>query len=29
MKTFLLKNNKPTIMWSLLQDNTFFEGTNT
>ena len=27
MKTFLLKNNKPTIMWSLLQDNTFFEGT--
>ena len=27
MKSFLLKNNVPTIKWSMLKDNTFFEGT--
>jgi hypothetical protein len=26
MKSFLLKNNTPTIKWSLLPDNIFFEG---
>jgi hypothetical protein len=26
MKTFLLKNNIPTIQWSLLKDNTFYNG---
>jgi len=26
MKSFLLKNNTPTIKWSLLPDNVFFEG---
>ena len=26
MKSFLLKDNKPTIQWSLIPNNTFFEG---
>lgn len=26
MKSFLLKNNKPIVKWSLVPDNTFFEG---
>ncbi|MEK6884548.1 MAG: hypothetical protein AABY22_33255 [Nanoarchaeota archaeon] len=26
MKSFLLKNNKPTILWSMLEDNCFYEG---
>jgi hypothetical protein len=26
MKSFLLKNNHPTIKWSMLPDNIFFEG---
>jgi len=26
MKTFLLRNNVPTIKWGQLKDNTFFEG---
>lgn len=26
MKSFLLKNNTPTIKWSLIPNNTFFEG---
>jgi hypothetical protein len=26
MKSFLLKNNKPTICWSLLPDNVFYQG---
>ena len=27
MKSFLLKNNIPTIKWSLLEDGVFYEGT--
>jgi hypothetical protein len=27
MKTFLLKNNTPIVKWSMVPDNTFFEGT--
>ena len=26
MKSFLLKNNTPTVAWSLVPNNTFFEG---
>lgn len=26
MKSFLLKNNKPIVSWSMVSDNTFFEG---
>ena len=27
MKSFLLKDNKPIVKWSMIPDNTFFEGT--
>jgi hypothetical protein len=27
MKSFLLKNNTPIVKWSMVPDNTFFEGT--